>query len=269
LLANRTIRTCSSTISPDLCDTPFGPGLRQEIRRKYGTVVVMAGRGEMIANENSFCELDPTVKDRLGIPVLRFHWKWGDTRSARRLTWAKPSRNSSGAQAEKSIWRRDRRGEGDQHRRRIIHEVGTTRMGSSAKASVVNQHGQSWSVRNLFVVDGGVFVSSPHKIRPSRSSRWRGGAAIYLVDHQEGCAMTRSHTIRVDRRTTLGWLGAVTALSASVFLFPSRPGARRLEAQPAHPRPWDMQRSQPLRSACALARTMIPRSSTRPRRWPI
>jgi choline dehydrogenase-like flavoprotein len=32
----------------------------------------------MIPNEDSFCEIDPAVKDRWGIPVLRFHWKWSE-----------------------------------------------------------------------------------------------------------------------------------------------------------------------------------------------
>jgi hypothetical protein len=32
----------------------------------------------MVPNEDSFCEIDPSVKDKWGIPVLRFHWKWGD-----------------------------------------------------------------------------------------------------------------------------------------------------------------------------------------------
>ena len=45
----------------------------------------------------------------------------------------------------------------------IIHEVGTTRMGASAKDSVTNQYGQTWDCDNLFVMDGGVFASSPHK----------------------------------------------------------------------------------------------------------
>jgi len=45
----------------------------------------------------------------------------------------------------------------------IIHEVGTTRMGSSAKDSVTNQWGQSWDCPNLFVMDAGVFASNPHK----------------------------------------------------------------------------------------------------------
>ena len=32
----------------------------------------------MIPNEQSFCEIDPDVKDKWGIPVLRFHWQWSD-----------------------------------------------------------------------------------------------------------------------------------------------------------------------------------------------
>ena len=45
----------------------------------------------------------------------------------------------------------------------IIHEVGTTRMGSDPKESVTNQYGQTWDCPNLFVMDGGVFASNPHK----------------------------------------------------------------------------------------------------------
>ena len=28
--------------------------------------------------KSAYCELDPEVKDKWGIPVLRFHWQWGD-----------------------------------------------------------------------------------------------------------------------------------------------------------------------------------------------
>ena len=45
----------------------------------------------------------------------------------------------------------------------IIHEVGTTRMGDSPETSVTNQYGQTWDCDNLFVMDGGVFASNPHK----------------------------------------------------------------------------------------------------------
>ena len=164
LLANRTMPDMFINNMTEFCETPFGPGLREEMRRKFGSVAILSGRGEMIPNENSFCELDPSVKDRFGIPVLRFNWKWGDTeiRQASHMgkTFAEFFKRAGGKvifggnpDGSRSI---SKGGE-------IIHEVGTTRMGSSPKDSVVNQHGQSWGVRNLFVADGGVFASNPHK----------------------------------------------------------------------------------------------------------
>jgi choline dehydrogenase-like flavoprotein len=46
---------------------------------------------------------------------------------------------------------------------RIIHEVGTTRMGDDSKKSVVNKFNQAHDCKNLFVVDGGPFVSQADK----------------------------------------------------------------------------------------------------------
>jgi choline dehydrogenase-like flavoprotein len=56
----------------------YGIAMKQAIRDEYGTSIGLSGRGEMIPNEQSFCEIDPEVKDRWGIPVLRFHWAWSD-----------------------------------------------------------------------------------------------------------------------------------------------------------------------------------------------
>jgi len=46
---------------------------------------------------------------------------------------------------------------------RIIHEVGTTRMGDDPKTSVVNRFEQMHEVDNVFIVDGGPFVSQADK----------------------------------------------------------------------------------------------------------
>jgi choline dehydrogenase-like flavoprotein len=56
----------------------YGVKMKQAIRDEYGISVGLSGRGEMIPNEDSFCEIDPAMKDKWGIPVLRFHWKWSD-----------------------------------------------------------------------------------------------------------------------------------------------------------------------------------------------
>jgi choline dehydrogenase-like flavoprotein len=46
---------------------------------------------------------------------------------------------------------------------RIIHEVGTTRMGNDASKSAVNKFNQAHECKNVFVVDGGPFVSQADK----------------------------------------------------------------------------------------------------------
>ena len=44
----------------------YGVSLKQKCRSSYGTVIGFSGRGEMIPNDNSFCDLDPEVKDMWG-----------------------------------------------------------------------------------------------------------------------------------------------------------------------------------------------------------
>jgi choline dehydrogenase-like flavoprotein len=46
---------------------------------------------------------------------------------------------------------------------RIIHEVGTSRMGDDPKTSALNKFAQAHDCKNLFVVDAGSFVSQADK----------------------------------------------------------------------------------------------------------
>ncbi|MGB3467171.1 MAG: GMC oxidoreductase, partial [Cyclobacteriaceae bacterium] len=65
---------------------------------------------------------------------------------------------------------------------RIIHEVGTTRMGNEPGKSVTNQYEQLHDVENVFVVDGGPFVSQADK-NPTwtiMALAWR--TSEYIID---------------------------------------------------------------------------------------
>ena len=53
----------------------YGKSLKDAYRKHYGAVLTFLPRGEMIPNNDSWCELDPSAVDRFGIPVLRFHFK--------------------------------------------------------------------------------------------------------------------------------------------------------------------------------------------------
>src|SRR5581483_12481388 len=44
----------------------YGRQLKEDARRYFGAGISFSGRGEMIPNEDSFCELDPAVKDKWG-----------------------------------------------------------------------------------------------------------------------------------------------------------------------------------------------------------
>jgi choline dehydrogenase-like flavoprotein len=142
----------------------YGAKFKQEVRRYYGSFVWFDGRGEMIANDQSYCEIDPSVKDRWDIPVLRFHWQWSDHERRQAAHMQKTfadiidamgGRTSAAVKTDgaKAI------APGGS----IIHEVGGTIMGSDPKESVTNQWGQTWDVQNLFVADGGVFASNADK----------------------------------------------------------------------------------------------------------
>ncbi|TRZ46317.1 GMC oxidoreductase [Robertkochia solimangrovi] len=165
----------------------FGAGLKNDVRRFYGATVGMSGRGESIPQFNNYCEIDPNVVDKFGIPVLRFHYKWTDdeVKQAKHMqdTFEELLTNMGG------IFLGDKPGAdtdyGLEAPGRIIHEVGTTRMGDDPKTSVVNRFNQAHDVPNLFVVDGGPFVSQADK-NPTwtiLALAWR--ASDYLIDEMK------------------------------------------------------------------------------------
>ena len=56
----------------------YGEGLREDVKKYYGSVIGFGGRGEGIARKENYCEIDPTTVDKYGIPVLKFNYRWSD-----------------------------------------------------------------------------------------------------------------------------------------------------------------------------------------------
>lgn len=144
----------------------YGKSLKEDYRYFYGATVGMAGRGEALAVESNYCEIDPSVVDKYGIPVLRFHVKWTDhevKQSKHMKETFKEIMHNMGAVI---TWGDDGTAEnqyGLDTPGKIIHEAGTVRMGSDAKRSALNKWSQAHDCKNLFVVDGGQFVSQADK----------------------------------------------------------------------------------------------------------
>ena len=145
----------------------YGAPLKQKCRSSYGSYIGFEGRGEMIPNENSYCEIDPDVVDRWGIPVLRFHWRWSDNeiRMARDMqeTFRSIVEAGGGTFLSKAGDGSSPRPYGITDGGVIIHELGTARMGNNSKTSALNKYCQAHDVKNLFVTDAACFVSNPDK----------------------------------------------------------------------------------------------------------
>lgn len=144
----------------------YGASLKDDYRYFYGAGISMAGRGEAVAREDNYCEIDPSGVDKYGIPVLRFHYKWSDfeLKQAKHMkeTFKEIIHSMKGV-----VTYGDDYGPHNENGLaapgRIIHEVGTTRMGNDPKKSVLNKYNQAHDCKNLFVVDGGPFVSQADK----------------------------------------------------------------------------------------------------------
>jgi choline dehydrogenase-like flavoprotein len=143
----------------------YGKQLKDDYRKYYGSTVSFSGRGEMVTNDNTYCEIDPQVVDTYGIPVLRFHFRFTEHeyRQAKHMqdTFRGIIHELGGTPLSPMPSKES--GYGLENGGRIIHEVGTTRMGSNPETSVVNQFCQAHEVKNLFIADGGPFVSNADK----------------------------------------------------------------------------------------------------------
>jgi choline dehydrogenase-like flavoprotein len=162
----------------------YGAGLKKKLRGDYGNYIGFAGRGEMIPNPDSYCELDSNTVDQWGIPVLRFHWKWSENE----ILMAKDMQETFRAitEAAGGTYTTKVAPDGPQpygiaDGGVIIHEIGTARMGNNPRTSVLNSNCQAHDVKNLFVTDGAPFVTNADK-NPTltiMALSWR--ASEYLI----------------------------------------------------------------------------------------
>ena len=143
----------------------YGAQLKSDYRKYYGATIGFSGRGEMLPNADTYCEIDPAVVDRWGIPVLRFHWKFTDHEYYQVKHMQETFRAliaEMGGEVFSPMPTKER-GFGIAAGGRIIHELGCVQMGADPRTSVLNAHCQAHDCRNLFVADGGPFVTQADK----------------------------------------------------------------------------------------------------------
>jgi choline dehydrogenase-like flavoprotein len=138
----------------------FGSSYKKEVNRLYPSAArVWLSGGEMLARKENFAELDPVIKDKWGIPVLRITCTHSDNdRSiyADFFERAKELFHAAGGEITEAEPRIGIPGA-------LMHEVGSSRMGADPKTSVLDSFCRTHDIPNLYVFGGGAFVTTGDK----------------------------------------------------------------------------------------------------------
>jgi choline dehydrogenase-like flavoprotein len=135
-------------------DSVWGPGHHEHVRRHVGRTLSWAIFGEDLPEEGNTVEIDGALTDSSGIPAPRITYRVHDNsrrlldfniaRATESFTEAGAYRVETEALMRYSGW----------------HLLGTARMGTDPRTSVVDAYGRAHDVPNLHIVDGSVFVTS-------------------------------------------------------------------------------------------------------------
>jgi choline dehydrogenase-like flavoprotein len=133
----------------------FGQAYKDAVKNGQWTMNLV-GFGECLPYKNNRCSINKDVTDIFGIPVLHFDIAWGENEK----TMIRDMAVSAGEMLEAAGAKNVRTfALEDRIPGYSIHEMGTARMGSDAKTSVLNQFQQAHDVKNLFVMDAAGFPS--------------------------------------------------------------------------------------------------------------
>jgi choline dehydrogenase-like flavoprotein len=133
----------------------FGAAYKNAV--KTGTYEVsMNAFGESLARDENFVSIDPTLKDKWGIPALHISMTHGENEKALHEDAASSAAELLEAAGAKNISIRSAVSEPGM----AIHELGTARMGNDPKTSVTDSYCKLHDVNNVFAMDGACFVSS-------------------------------------------------------------------------------------------------------------
>jgi choline dehydrogenase-like flavoprotein len=151
---------------------PWGEDHHRVYRRLLNRRIYLSAICEDLPEEHNRVTLDPELKDGHGIPAPRIEYRIGD--NTRRMMAHAHARarevldaaGATGIGIESPIlnggW----------------HLLGTARMGSDRGRSVVNGWGRCHDVRNLFIIDGSIWVTSGG-VNPTSTIQ---ALALYIAD---------------------------------------------------------------------------------------
>ena len=135
-------------------EIPWGAGHHRAFRERFDRTAGMVVICEDLPEAHNCVTLDPELVDSDGIPAPKVQYRLSEN-SERMLEHAvargKEVLEASGARSTSAEAPLPPAG---------WHLMGTARMGRDPDRSVVNEWGRSHDVRNLFIIDGSIFVTA-------------------------------------------------------------------------------------------------------------
>ncbi len=135
-------------------DIPWGRGHHAAFRKHFGTNVACSVCVEDLPELHNTVTLDPELTDSDGIPAPKINYTLSE--NSRKML-AHGSARSRELMEAAGAWKTLDHG---LLRYAGWHLLGTARMGKDPSNSVVNEWGRSHDVKNLFIIDGSIFVTS-------------------------------------------------------------------------------------------------------------
>lgn len=134
----------------------FGADFKESLTEPGPWSFGMMGFGETLPDANNRMVLTGQ-KDKWGLPVIEFDAGWGENAIKMRKAMKDEAANMLEAAGLKNVSTYDDR---EKSPGIGIHEMGTARMGTDAKNSVLNKYNQVWGASNVFVTDGAAMASA-------------------------------------------------------------------------------------------------------------
>ena len=151
---------------------PWGEDHHRAYARLYDRTATLLGITEDLPEEHNTVTLDPVLKDSHGIPAPRVTYRLSENsrkvldhsveRAKEALTAAGAVDTVSEPLMRAAGW----------------HLMGTARMGKDPRTSVVNEWGRAHDVKNLFIIDGSIFVTAG-AVNPTSTIQ---ALALYVAD---------------------------------------------------------------------------------------
>jgi choline dehydrogenase-like flavoprotein len=137
-------------------DMSFGADYKDAMTKPGPWTMNLGGFGETLPYHENKMYLDPTTKDKWGIPVVVFDAEFKENEMKMRKDMMEDAKEMLESAGLKNV----RAFDNGSYPGMAIHEMGTARMGRDPKTSVLNGNNQLHGVKNVFVTDGACMTST-------------------------------------------------------------------------------------------------------------